>query len=357
MAFFILGKDHVYFTFMLLTVHHDPVLDVRERGILNALDTLVQESTSQSGRDYDNLGKFENPAMVVDKIVHDASVIKGVYFHDSSGRLLDGRGRVLLAPLGNISRNSNAGVLGHHDAEDALVVAGIVHRRVLTSVVDDVELQGILQVCIHECTGFGTILVYLERGIELDFISSNRPRAHCVENRLLGPHFIAIIVGGPVTQTADQDGVTAGNCVCVWLNRTFEHHGRIAVYNDVVFRKLAQDRLNKEWLPYPKPTASGVFKVLGMGVHEPLDILGPEYTELVETSRCQSGMSQCSCASRILFGGKCQPDGARHYYIYEFYNLSYYKTKFDDMFLRRKHFIEERLPYETFNIHVKVFRK
>ena len=27
------------------------------------------------------------------------------------------------------------------------------------------------------------------------------------------------------------------------------------------------------------------------------------------------------------------------------------------MILRRKHFVEEILPYETFNIHVKVFRK
>ena len=66
----VLGKDHVDLGFVFLTVHHDPVLDVGERGLLNALDTLVQESTSQSGCDYDDLWDLQSPAVVINEVVH-----------------------------------------------------------------------------------------------------------------------------------------------------------------------------------------------------------------------------------------------------------------------------------------------
>jgi hypothetical protein len=98
----------------------------------------------------------------------------------------------------------------------------------------------------------------------LDFISGNRPRTHGVENRLLGPHLIAVIVGGPVSQTANEDGVTVDNGVCIWFDRTFEHHSRVYVYYDVVSRKLAQHRLDQEWLPYPETYPPRILKVFRM---------------------------------------------------------------------------------------------
>ena len=111
----VLGKDRVYFDFVILSVHDDPVFDVWKRGLLNAFDTLVQESTSQCRSDYDDLGKFQNSAMVIDEVVHDAVFVEGVNLYDTSGRLLDGRRRVLLAPLSYVARHGNARVLGHHN--------------------------------------------------------------------------------------------------------------------------------------------------------------------------------------------------------------------------------------------------
>jgi hypothetical protein len=77
-AILILGQNHVYLGLVFLPVYDDPVLDVGERGTLNALNALIQEGTSQSGRDYGDLGDLKNPAMVVDKVVHDATVVNGV---------------------------------------------------------------------------------------------------------------------------------------------------------------------------------------------------------------------------------------------------------------------------------------
>ena len=106
------GQDSLDGLAVLFAVRDDPVLDVRERGPLDAGDAFAKKFPADRRRDHRDLWEFQEFAVVIDQGKHRARTVDLVEFPGSAGRGRERARRIFGPVLRHVPGERDARVLG-----------------------------------------------------------------------------------------------------------------------------------------------------------------------------------------------------------------------------------------------------